>query len=62
MRGKRRIDTQWKLISIVPNMLKIHRFGPVFGRRRLKAGRFEHKCCLHLLNFLAGGAYLLATG
>jgi transposase len=30
MRGKRKVNTQWKLFSIVHNMLKIHRFGPAF--------------------------------
>ena len=30
MRGTRKVNTQWKLFSIVHNMLKIHRFGPVF--------------------------------
>jgi hypothetical protein len=30
MRGKRKVNTQWKLYSIVHNMLKIHRFGPAF--------------------------------
>lgn len=30
MRGKRKVNTQWKLFSIVHNLLKIHRFGPAF--------------------------------
>ena len=30
MRGKRKVNSQWKLFSIVHNMLKIHRFGPSF--------------------------------
>jgi transposase len=31
MRGREKVNTQWKLFSIVHNMLKIHRFGPAFG-------------------------------
>jgi transposase len=30
MRGKRKVNIQWKLFSIVHNLLKIHRFGPAF--------------------------------
>jgi len=30
LRGKRKVDTQWKLYCIVHNLLKIHRFGPGF--------------------------------
>ena len=30
MRGKNKVNTQWKLFSIVHNLLKIHRFGPAF--------------------------------
>lgn len=31
MRGKRKVNIQWKLFSIVHNLLKIHRFGPAFN-------------------------------
>ena len=30
LRGKPKVDTQWKLYCIVHNLLKIHRFGPGF--------------------------------
>lgn len=30
LRGKTKVNIQWKLFSIVHNMLKIHRFGPEF--------------------------------
>jgi hypothetical protein len=30
MRGKRKVNTQWKLFSIVHNLIKIHRFGLAF--------------------------------
>lgn len=30
MRGRLKVNTQWKLFSILHNMLKIHRFGPAF--------------------------------
>ena len=28
LRGDPKVNIQWKLFNIVPNMLKIHRFGP----------------------------------
>lgn len=31
LRGKRKVDAQWKLYCIVHNLLKIHRYGEVFG-------------------------------
>ncbi|MBI3001891.1 MAG: hypothetical protein HYY46_26035 [Deltaproteobacteria bacterium] len=31
MRGKIKVDTQWKLFCIVYNLLKIHRYAPVFA-------------------------------
>jgi hypothetical protein len=31
LRGKRKVDTQWKLYCIVHNLLKIHRYGPGFA-------------------------------
>lgn len=30
LRGKRKVDTQWKLYCIVHNLLKVHRYGPGF--------------------------------
>jgi hypothetical protein len=30
-RGKSKVNIQWKLFAVIHNMLKIHRFGPVFG-------------------------------
>ncbi len=31
LRGKIKVDTQWKLFCIVHNLLKIHRYGPGFA-------------------------------
>ena len=31
LRGKLKVDIQWKLYNIVQNLLKIHRYGAVFG-------------------------------
>ncbi len=31
LRGRKKVDTQWKLYCIVHNMLKIHRYGVEFG-------------------------------
>jgi hypothetical protein len=31
LRGKSKVDTQWKLFCIVHNLLKIHRYGPGFA-------------------------------
>jgi len=31
LRGKRKVDTQWKLYCIVHNLLKVHRYGPGFA-------------------------------
>jgi transposase len=31
LRGKAKVDTQWKLFCIVHNLLKIHRYGPGFA-------------------------------
>lgn len=31
LRGKTKVDTQWKLFCIVHNLLKIHRYGPGFA-------------------------------
>lgn len=31
LRGKKKVDAQWKLYCIVHNLLKIHRYGEVFG-------------------------------
>ena len=31
LRGKTKVDTQWKLFCIVHNLLKIHRYGPRFA-------------------------------
>jgi Transposase DDE domain len=30
LRGKRKVDGQWKLYCIVHNLLKIHRYAPGF--------------------------------
>jgi hypothetical protein len=30
LRGDQKVNIQWKLFSIVHNLLKIHRFGPGF--------------------------------
>ena len=31
LRGKNKVNTQWKLFCIVHNLLKIHRYGPGFA-------------------------------
>jgi hypothetical protein len=31
LRGRKKVDTQWKLYCIVHNLLKIHRYGMGFG-------------------------------
>lgn len=31
LRGRKKVDAQWKLYCIVHNMLKIHRYGAEFG-------------------------------
>lgn len=31
LRGKQKVDAQWKLYCIVHNLLKMHRYGEVFG-------------------------------
>ena len=31
LRGKRKVDGQWKLMMMLHNMLKIHRYGLEFG-------------------------------
>lgn len=31
LRGRRKVDAQWKLYCMVHNMLKIHRYGTQFG-------------------------------
>ena len=30
LRGKKKVDIQWRLYCIVHNLLKVHRFGPGF--------------------------------
>jgi hypothetical protein len=31
LRGRKKVDEQWKLYCIVHNLLKVHRFGAQFG-------------------------------
>lgn len=39
LRGKFKVDAQWKLFCIVHNLLKIHRDGPGFAQRQ--SDRYE---------------------